>query len=49
MKAHLCTARVTSLIMRGVPQRKKKNSQSSWHHGKSRNNNQGNIQGTDLC
>lgn len=49
MKAHLRTAKVTSLIMREVPQRKKTNSQSSWHHGQSRKDNQGIIQGTDLC
>lgn len=48
MKAHLCTAKVTSLIMHEVPRRNKKNPQSSWHHGKSRNNNQKNAQGTNL-
>lgn len=50
MKAHLCTAKVTSLIMHEVPRRNKKNPQSSWHHGKSRNDNQKNTQGgTNLC
>lgn len=52
MKAHLCTAKVTSLIMHEVPQRNKKNPQSSWHHGKSRNDKKKqkkNTQGTNLC